>query len=457
MLCVCATLLAATALSPQHPSEKALATTTHDWPQFRGPAADSTLESLTHPRAWAPDRNVAWQVEVPGGGWSSPIVLGDRVFLTTAVSEEAAGGAPKGFQDGVRAPATRGRGAAPPESPLTYEVRCYGLADGALVWTTAIGKNVPAHGVHPSNTFATESPTTDGSRLFVTFGALGQVAAVDLEGEVLWRTETGVYSTSNDFGWGSSLATSGGLVFVQNDNEERSFVLALDAASGEERWHIDRGTGTCWSSPALWRRDTGEELVTCGPGYVAAYEPASGELLWKLDGLGGSFTASPTCDGDRVYFGNSGPGRAGPLVAVKAGARGEQELTRSEDPEMVAWHTDRAGPGFPSPVVAGDFVYAIGSMGVLACYDKTTGDRAYRKRLPGSATVVATPWTDGKQLFILDEEGKTFVVTVGPEFELTHTNEMPGLYWSTPSVAGDSLLLRAADRLICIKSTTTKY
>ena len=423
------------------------------WTGFRGPRSDNVVQDLKHPRAWSAESNLAWRVVVPGGGWSSPIVVGDQIFVTTAVAEEAR--KPAGFRSGVMSPTTRGRGAPKPTTKFEYQARCYRLSDGELQWVIPLGANVPEYGVHASNTFATESPATDGKRLFVTFGALGAIAALDFTGKELWRFETGVYPTSNDFGWGSSLIAADGRVFLQTDNQKDSYVVAIDAASGKQLWRKKRPVGTSWASPIVWRNSKRAELITLGPDRVTSYDPASGSVLWSLSGMGGSFSSSPTPSGDRLYFGNAGPGRRGPLVAVEAGMQGERSL-RDDDNASVSWVARRAGPGFPSPVVAGDFVYIVGSMGILDCRSVKTGDRVYRQRLPGSSTVVATPWTDGKDLFVLDETGKTFVIRVGGEFELVRTNEIEGLFWSTGSVTGDRLLLRSADSLLCVRASTGK-
>jgi outer membrane protein assembly factor BamB len=418
-----------------------------DWTRFRGPAGTSVLAERRFPAEWGPEQNVAWSVEVDGSGWSSPIVVGGRVFLTAAV--DPAGEGPKGMAGGVSDPSTRGRGAKP-EGELAFELTCRSLSDGSLLWKREVGKRVPEYPVHRSNTFATETPTTDGQRVFVTFGALGVLACYDLDGEEEWRVDTGVHRTGNDFGWGISLVTHGGLVFLQNDNEESSFLAAFDAATGEERWRAQRRSGTSWGTPVVWETEGRASLVACGPDTVIAYDPATGEEHWRVQGFGGSFSSSPTHDGERLYFGNSGPMSRGPLLAVPAEAEGTFDLTAVE-PRDLAWRADRSGPGFASPVVHDGLVWILGSGSILACHDAATGERLYKERLPDLAQVVATPWVAGGELHVMDEEGTTVVLRAGPDFEVLRTNRIAGLYWGTPSVAGDALLLREARRLHCIR------
>ncbi|MFT7540309.1 MAG: outer membrane protein assembly factor BamB [Gammaproteobacteria bacterium] len=418
-----------------------------DWTRFRGASGTSILEERAFPSEWGPDKNVAWSVDVPGSGWSSPIVANDRVFLTSAVDPEDDG--PKGMSAGVRDPSTRGAGAKP-EGELTFQLACYDLEDGKEIWSRDVGKRVPLYPVHRSNTFATETPTTDGERIFVTFGALGELVCFDFEGEELWRVETGVFKTGNDFGWGTSLVTVDGLVFLQNDNEEESFLAAFDTKTGKQSWRVERGLGTSWGTPVLWETAGRTSLVACGPDTVIAYNPSTGEKRWEVEGIGGSFSSSPTFDDERIYFGNSGPMSRGPLMAVNASATGKMSA-KAKDSDSISWYAKRSGPGFASPVVYAGRIYILGSTNVLACHDAATGEQLWRERVPGAGQVVASPWVAGGELYIMDEAGTTVVVGTGPEYEVLRTNRMEGLYWGTPSVAGNALLLREAGTLYCIR------
>ncbi|MEO1528119.1 MAG: PQQ-binding-like beta-propeller repeat protein, partial [Planctomycetota bacterium] len=206
---------------------------------------------------------------------------------------------------------------------------------------------------------------------------------------------------TNDFGTGSSLALHDGLVFVQCDNEEQSFVCALNASSGEETWRINRDGGTSWSSPVIWNNKLRTELVTCGSGTVTGYEPATGKVLWTLTGAGGAFSASPTFDAERIYLGQSGRTSRGPLVAVNAGAAGALTYDSLGD-KGIAWIQDSSAPGMCSPVVANGFVYVL-SRSILSCHDAATGERLYRERLKDASSVTASLWAAGDKIFGLNE------------------------------------------------------
>ncbi len=415
-----------------------------DWSQFRGGTA-GRLERITHPLEWDAQINVAWSVPMSGAGWSSPVVVRDRIFLTAAVPAD--GSRPKGMMAGVSSMATY-RNAKPVKH--TFVVICLNVSDGRKLWSRVVTEQVPPV-VHPSNTYATETPATDGERVFTFFATTGDLIAWDLDGTRLWKQNVGTFKSGNGFGTGSSLAVADGNVFIQYDNDESSFVVAFDTASGQQVWRDNRSTRTSWSSPLVWKNELRSELVTCGAGVVTSYAPANGDVLWKLSGMESAFSASPAVGTDHIYFGMSGPGSAGPLVALPAGTGGEIQLNSKFEAEQVAWSLTRSGPGMASPVISNGYLYIPGSGGILNCYDEMTGERVYRTRVPRMATVAASLWADEEHVFILDENGTTHVIQSGPVFKLVSTNSIDDLFWSTPAVAGETLLLRGVEKLYCIR------
>ncbi len=421
------------------------ADTVDAWGSFRGPEGNGVATGKL-PTAWSMDSNLAWSVEVPGGGWSSPVVAGGKIFVTTAVAGD--GTRPKGFGEGVASMRSHFMGKAPAE-PFSFEVHCMSLEDGSLLWKQQIVSKKPAYKVHPSNSYATESPVTDGERVYVYFAAVGVVACLDQTGQAIWQKDVGAYRTSSDFGSGSSLAINDGFVFVQCDNEQKSFLVALNGKTGEEMWKVGRSGRTSWSSPIVWKNKQRTELVVCGAGNVTAYDPNTGTTLWTLTGTGGAFSASPTCDQERIYLGNSGRNSRGPLIAVAAGASGELTLESSGD-DKVVWIEDAAAPGMCSPVVIDGRLYVL-SRGILSCHNAETGERFYRQRLKNASSVTSSLWAADGKIYALNESGETSVILGGDEFEQLPSNNTPGLFWSTPSVAGQALLLRGAKMLHCIR------
>ena len=417
-----------------------------NWPQFRGPNGNG-VATAPHPADWNEDKNIAWSASIAGGGWSSPVAAGDRVFVTAAVSTEFAG--PKGFGEGVSSMRSFFT-SKPPQKPISFEVHCLSLSDGKLLWNRQIAFLKPAHKIHPSNSYATESPVTDGQHIYAYFAAVGVVACLDLDGKLVWTRDVGAYPTSNNFGTGSSLAMLDGHLFIQCDNETQSFVCALDTKSGQDFWRVERSGGTSWSSPVMWKNRRRPELVVCGTGSVVSYEPSSGEVIWKLRSGGGAFSASPAFDADRIYFGQSGRNNRGPLIAVNAGAAGELTLD-SLGEDGVAWVERSSAPGMCSPVVVSGRLYVL-SRGILSCHDAESGKRLYRSRLPNASNVTASLWAAGENLYALNESGETSVIEVADDFKLVASNSVPGLYWSTPSVIGNALLLRDAGQVHCIRN-----
>ena len=412
-----------------------------DWPQFRGPDGSGVLKTLEHPQEWSNEKNIAWSAEMPGGGLSSPIVVGDRIFLTTAVGPKP----PVSFAEGVRdmRPKT-------PDAAVKFHVICLNLEDGSKIWEKTVVEKRPEYPIHGSNSYATESPATDGKHLFVYFAAIGTIAALDFDGNEIWRKEIGAFPTGNGFGTGSSLTIGDGNVFVQCDNDRSSFVVAFDAATGDQIWRKERNGRTSWSTPLFWKNDKRTELITCGSGFVTSYDPKSGEELWKLTDIGMSFSASPALDENRIYFGNSGPRSNGPLVAVSAGMSGTQAFASDMKSANLDWSIMQAGPGMSSPVSVNDYVYIPGR-GILTCYSATDGSVVFKERLK-LGSMAASLWAAGDRVFMMDEAGKTIVLQTGPEFKIVATNQMPDdLFWSTPAVTGKSLLLRGVEKLYCIR------
>ena len=413
-----------------------------NWPQFRGPNGNGVVEKLSHPVEWSADKNIAWTADIPGGGWSSPIVIGEKIYLTTAAGPMK----PVGFMEGVR-----NMKSTLPDEPLKFQVICLNLGDGSEVWTKTLDEKMPKHGIHPSNSFATATPVTDGSNLYVYYASIGLVVALNGDGDEMWRQDVGAYPTGNGFGPGSSLAIHEDNVFVQCDNDEKSFLVAFNKTSGKEAWRKERSGRTSWSTPFVWKNANRVELIACGSGFVTSYNPVDGSENWTITNVDSAFSASPAADENRIYFGNSGPRSSGPLLAVGANMSGKQAFQADTEFEGLDWSRMQSGPGMPSPVSIDGKVYITGR-GTMSCYNAEDGSEVFPKaRVEGLKSAAASFWADSERVFVLDESGQTFVFAVGDEMKVLGVNQIDDLFWSTPSVAGNSLLMRGVSKLYCIR------
>jgi outer membrane protein assembly factor BamB len=639
-----------------------------DWPQFRGPNSDGLTAETTAPVAWGADRNVQWRVAIPGVAWSSPIVWGDKVFVTTAITdkqnkprpdggfpglgpggpggrgpggrggfggpprpgqilpgffhfvlnlnddqtkqldglqktvderlekiladeqnkqlkEEGNGGrgrrGPGGFggfpQPGqVLAPSVqerlklsdeqkqqiaelqkevdgklgkilnadqkkqlddmrqgfgrgrpggRGRGGfgpgafgggRPPDVLYRWEVYCLDRTTGKVLWKQLALEGKPRIPIQQNNTYATETPVTDGERVYAYFGMHG-LYCYDLAGNLVWKRDLGAYPTAMGQGPASSPVLDGGRLFLQIDNEQKSFLAALDARTGDELWRQPRDERTNHSSPIVWKNRERTELVTCGSRKVRSYDPATGKLLWELSMGGGQCHASPVGDAEMLYVGSAAgfgggdfggpggsgrgfseaggpggeerggrlpgdngpgsfgapPGGDGPggfggppggfpgaggggggLFAVRAGASGDLTLKKGQSSNAgIAWSQPRGGPEEASPLVYQGYVYIVRKNGgLVTCYEAKTGKQVYRERIPGAKSFWSSPWAQGGKIFCLDDGGTTHVLQAGPTFKVLGKNSLGEMFWASPAIAGGAVILRSVDHLYCIAS-----
>ncbi len=266
-----------------------------EWPQFRGPGGSAVSTEKGLPAEWGPDKNVAWKAKLPGYGWSCPVVWGNKVFVTTAVSDnqpKPSGGFGPGGMGGGR----------PPEAVYKWEVYCLSAADGKVLWKQTAAEKKPAITANPSNGYATETPATDGERVYAYFGMTG-VFCYDLDGNLVWKADLGAYRIMH--GTASSPVLDGNRLFIQCDNDEKSFLVALAAKTGKELWKADRAQGTGYSTPLVWKNNVRTEVVCLGGSKVQSYDPATGKPLWELGGLSGGARASMVA-GDDLCSGEEG-------------------------------------------------------------------------------------------------------------------------------------------------------
>lgn len=402
-----------------------------DWPQFRGPSGNGIVDAAGAPESWDEQTNVAWTVDVPGDGWSAPVVVGDRVLLTTAVPTDGGSG------------------------EMRFEVHCYDLTSGEAKWKRVARTAEPTEPTHRDNTYASETPVSDGERVYAYFGMNG-LYCYTLDGEPVWQTDLGAFPMANGWGTSSSPALAGDKLIVQIDNEQASHVVALNTADGSEAWRVPRADEvSTWSTPLVWKNSSRTEVILGGK-TIRSYDPATGAELWNMF-IGGRSSASPSAIGDTLYIGSENRtrrgGTPGGLFAVKAGATGEIDVTDpSASDQGLLWANDRGSIGIASPLVFEGQIYVPERRGgVLRAHNAATGEESFRTRLPGGGVFWASPLAINGNVYVMDERGKTFVLAPGPDYELVGTSELSGRFWSTPAVAEGTLLIRSQDRLYCVR------
>jgi outer membrane protein assembly factor BamB len=422
-----------------------------NWPRFRGADGGVAADDARLPDVWGPSQNVVWQIEIPGWSWSSPVVWGDHVFVTTAVNtvegEKAlpvsayvarSSGGPMTFKD-ISASSAVHRW-------VLYDIDA---ATGRIRWEREVARAVPAKSRHLKNSFASETPVTDGERVYVYFGHLG-LFAFDFNGTPVWSTPLQAFEMLTGFGTAKSPVVDDERLYIVNDNEQQSFIAAYDKKTGAERWRIDRKETSNWTTPYVWKNDRRTEIVTAGTGGVYSYG-VDGKLLWQLTGMSTFAVPSPFSSGGLLYVTSgytANPLR--PAYAIRPGAGGDISLKPNETSnEFIVWSNPTLGPFHPSAMVYGGCYYTLHDRGFLTCNDPKTGKEIYpRQRISADVTgFTASPWAYNGKVFALSEDGDTYVIQAGPEFKVLGKNSMNEMALATPAVANGSVFLRTVSKL----------
>ena len=441
----------------------------NNWPQFRGPESNPVGVNARLAERWSKTENVEWAQAIPGRGWSSPIVTGGKVYLTTVTTEgkskppqigteysneyvaelQKQGLSMKEIIEKVNARDIE----MPHEVKLHYFLYCLNLKTGKLEWQKEFHAGQPPGGRHRKNSFSSESPVTDGKFIYVYVANLG-LWAFDLKGKQVWTTPLEANPIYLDFGTGSSPALVGNQLVIVNDNEKQQFIAAFDKQTGKEVWRTNRNLGkkgmqSGWVTPYIWKHAQRTEIVTVGPNVAVSYDLA-GKELWRLAGMCPAPIPMPFAYDGLLYIDG---GRGSSLFAVRPGATGDISLKNSETSNaFVAWTQARAGTYLPSPLAYEGGIYALTETGILTRFDAKTGKQTYKTRIDPTATAFTTsPWAYNGKLFCLDEEGKTFVIAAGETFKLLHVNNLDEMAQASPALVGERLLIRTEHHLYSIR------
>ena len=433
-------MLALMAMTTAHAAE--------NWPQFRGDGARGIADDPQLPMEWSATKNVEWKTDIPGRGWASPVVWGNKVFLTTVVNMGETEALKKGLYFGGERPNAS-------ENTHQWKVLCLDLENGKVLWEQQVHEGSPAGSAHLKNSLASETPVVDGERLYCYFGNLG-VYCFDLDGALLWSKKMDVKKTRYGWGTAASPALYGDRLYIINDNEEDSYLMALDKKTGEELWRVAREEKSNWSTPYIWKTEARTEIVTLGSGKVRSYD-LDGKLLWSLEGMSTITIATPYEYDGLLYFssGYVGDRNARPIYAIRPGATGDISLAEGQTAnEYIAWCQPLAAPYNPSTLIYEDRLYVLYDRKQVASFEPKSGAQIYeQQRLPKGAGYTASPWAYKGHIFCLSEDGETQVVKAGDTFELVRTNTLAedDTGMSTPAIVGDRLLIRTAARLYSIR------
>ena len=425
-----------------------LATTAsaQNWPQFRGPNATGVLESPGQPVKWdaTTSQGVRWKLEIPGLAHSSPVIWGNKIFVTTAVNS---------VKDETRY-GLFGDVAPVKEDPKhTWKVYAIDKNTGQILWERVAYEGIPKVKRHPKSSHAASTPVTDGKYLIAMFGSEG-LYAYDLNGKLLWKQDLGVldagwfYDADYQWEYGSSPIIYKNLVIVQADIQKNSFIAAYELKSGKLVWKTAREEIPSWGTPTVYEGKQRTELITNGTKAIRGYDPATGKELWRLGPMSEITTPTPFVAHDLIFV-TSGYPPIQPIYAIRPGGNGDLSLKDGkESSEFVAWSKQRGGPYMPTPIAYGDLLYTCSNQGVLTAYNATTGERVYQERLGGTgAAFTASPVASDGKIYLASEDGDVFVVKAGPKYELLSKNPVGEVMMATPAISDGIVVVRTISHL----------
>jgi outer membrane protein assembly factor BamB len=420
------------------------------WPSFRGPNASGVADGQQLPDRWdgKTGENILWRTPIPGLAHSSPIVWGDRVFVTSAISSKPGATFKPGLYGDGDASEDRSR-----HKWMLYAID---KGTGKIVWERIAFEGEPRNKRHIKSTYASATPATDGRLVVAWFGSQG-VHAYDVNGNPLWqvdlgRVDMGAYDIpSYEWGPASSPIIWNGLVLLQCDTQADSFVIALDAGTGKTVWKTARQELPSWGTPTVIATGDRDELVTNAANYIRGYDARTGEELWRLGGSS-KITAPTPIFANGLIIVASGRRPERPIFAVRANARGDLTLEKDKTSSSgVAWSKTGRGSYMPTPLVYDRILYALNNDGVFDAYDVETGSEIYRQRLdPVGSGFSASPVAADGRLYLSNEDGEMLVVASGREFRLISTNRMGELLMATPAISNGVMYVRSASSLFAI-------
>jgi outer membrane protein assembly factor BamB len=425
-----------------------------NWPSFRGMGATGVADGQYPPIEWdaGAGKNILWKTAIPGLANSSPVIWGDRVFVTTAISSDPESKLKHGLYGDVNPSADI--------SKHTWKIYSLDKKTGKILWEKTVYEGVPNVKRHPKSTQANSTPTTDGKNVVALF-SFGGLYCFNFKGEVVWKKDLGVldsgwfYDPDYQWAYGSSPIIYEDLVIVQADLQKNSYIAAYGLKTGEQVWKTLRDEIPSWGSPSIIQTKEGAQVVANGTNFIRGYDAKTGTEVWRLHGNSEITVPTPFVANDLIYV-TSGYRPVQPIYAIKLNAIGDITLKDdAESNEFIAWSKKRGGPYMPTPIVYGDYLYTCANNGVVTAYNAKTGERIYQKRLGGEGSgyaFTASPIAADGKLYFTSEDGEIYVVKSGPEFEVLAVNKMNEVAMATPAISDKMIIIRTLEHVYGIKA-----
>ena len=440
--CLVISLFALTAVTAAPPAG--------NWPSFRGENAAGVADGVNLPETWdgVEGANIKWKTPIPGLAHSSPVVWGDTVFVTSAVSSRG---------EAKFRPGLYGDGdAAEDRSPHKWNVYALDRKTGKILWERTAFEGPPREKRHIKSTYASSTPATDGKIVVALFGSQG-IYAFDFKGKLLWqhdlgRLNVGAYNDPTyEWGTASSPIIYKGKVIVQCDTSEEDFLIALDLRTGKTVWRTARDEKPSWGTPTVYNASARHELVTNAPHFIRGYDPETGKELWKLGGSSNITAPTPVFTKDLIVVA-SGRRPVAPIFVLRPGASGDITLPQDQhSSDHVAWHRTQRGPYMPTPLIYQGYLYILNNAGIFDCYELASGREVYRDRIPhGGSGFSASPVAADGRIYLPSEDGDIFVVRAGEKFELLGKNRIGELLMATPALTQGMMIVRAEKHVYAI-------
>ncbi len=472
------------------------------WPQWRGPYGTGAVANTNPPTEWSETKNVKWKIKIPGQGSSTPIIVGNKIFIQTAIptgkaiepaetdanspvkgtakdlnneksvppiadktatpsgekpasekSDEKGANEDKGAKDdkdgksGGRPGGKRPGGMRSQKPTQTHQfvLLCLDRDTGNTLWQKTVRDELPHEGHHSDHGFSSSSPVTDGKLVIAYFGSRG-LHCYDLEGNPKWSKDLGRMQTKNSFGEGSSPALFGNTVVVNWDHEGEDFIVAFNAATGEELWRQPRDEDTTWATPLIVNHDNKPQVITAATKRIRSYDLQSGKQVWEAAGLTPNAIPTPVASDGMVYLTSGFRGNA--LVAIRLGRTGDLS-----DTDAIVWSHKKSTPYVPSPLLYDNRLYFFAAnTAILSCFDAKTGTPLIEtERVEGLQNVYASPVGGGGRVYLVGRNGTSVVIKHADKLEILATNKLDERLDASPAIVGKSLFLRGQESLYCIE------